>query len=483
MKEKLSNYLLKNSFLLYPDSLRKLKEDIYIFVVKRDEDKKIGLLTKGSLKLSSPHFDEDKYLEDLGFYINLYPLTYENYLMLKDTFDISPMTCKEKASFGLGDRLGLVTAAHIKALKNYNIFPVLAQQSPRELIKTNRDFKDVLLKAILGVLETGYPGSFGADADHIKDESYLIEAIGAGYTMYTLDLSDVILKLSNYTESDLKKETERLNETSKKIIERFKGKRFAISTKESFTVSEEELYKSALAYEKGMDFVEKMHGILKDKVEKFDLEISIDESEKNTTVEDHIYVVEYLHDKRIDFWSLAPKFPGEFQKAIDYIGDVGEFAAELKKHQFFSKEFGGYKLSLHSGSDKFGIYKIFNEITEGEFHIKTSGTSWLQAINLIFKKDKKLFEELYEIALDNLDESKKAYKVLINKNDFPQTIQTNNTQILLKPEIKQLFHISYGVLLTEKKKEIYKVLNSYEEEHYYLVSKNIENHLKEIFNK
>jgi hypothetical protein len=58
----------------------------------------------------------------------------------------------------------------LKALSKYPVFPVISQQSPRELLKTHRDFKDVLLKGVLGVLELGYDGKFGADADHIKDE-------------------------------------------------------------------------------------------------------------------------------------------------------------------------------------------------------------------------------------------------------------------------------------------------------------------------
>lgn len=483
MINKVAEYLSREGFYFYEKSFRKFSEDIYIFVVKKANEKSIGLLTQGDFTLSSPYFTERKYLKEIGYYLNLYPLTYENFVILKDKFSIAPSPCNKKVSFGMGDRLGLVTAAHIRAVENYDVFPVLAQQSPRELVKTHRSFKEAILKAILGVLEEGYTGKFGADADHIKDENYLMEAIDAGYTMYTLDLSDMLVKLSDYTESQLKEKAEKLNITSKRIIEKFKGKKFVMPTEEAFTVSEEELYKSALTYEKAMDFVEKVYGILKDKVKNFDLEISIDEGDKDTTVEDHIFVAEYLHEKGIDFWSLAPKFPGEFQKAIDYIGDVDKFARELKKHHYLTKAFGGYKLSLHSGSDKFSIYRVFSEVTEGEFHIKTSGTSWLQAINLIFEKDKKLFKELYQIALYNLEESKKAYKVLIDKKDFAEDINLEDPGIVLKPEIKQLFHISYGVLLEERKKEIFEVLDKYEEEHYEFVRKNVENHFKEIFSK
>lgn len=474
--EKLTDFLLNHSFVLYPNSLRKLKEDTYIFVAKKDADKKIGILTKENFKLTSPYFVEDKNVKEIDFYLNLYPLSFENYLILKN-FGISPTPCRQKSSFGTGDRLGLVTPAHIVALKEYPVFPILAQQSPRELEKTHRDFKDALLKVILGVLEAGYTGEFGADADHIKDEKYLLRAIEAGYTMYTLDVSELLTKISDISSNQVMQ----ISPQSKEIIEAFKGKKISIS-EEEYTIREDELYKSALIYEKAMNFVEKVYSILKEKVKDFDLEISIDEGEKDTTVEDHIFVAEYLHKKGIDFWSLAPKFPGEFQKAIDYKGDINKFAVELKKHYAISQQLGGYKLSLHSGSDKFSIYEIFSEVTQHSFHIKTSGTSWLQAVNLIFEKNKKLFYELYKIALDNLEESKKAYKVLIDKDDFAEELNLENVQILSQPEIKQLFHISYGVLLDEKKEEIYDVLDKYEEEHYQFVSANIKNHLGKIFN-
>jgi hypothetical protein len=482
MKEKLMTFLKEIGFYFYPNSLRKLGDEIYIFVAKKDFEKMIGILKKGNFRLSLPYFSEDKYIEEIDYFLNLYPLSFENFLILKENFGISPTTCNNKTSFGTGDRLGLVTPAHISSLGKYSVFPILAQQSPRELIKTNRNFKDVLLKVIMGVLEVGYHGKFGADADHIKDENYLMEGISAGFTLYTLDVSDLLLDISKIPVSEQRERFRKLSSFSKRIIEDFSGKKFYISSTEYFEISEEELCKSALIYEKAMSFIEMIYEILKNKNIEFDLEISIDEGDKETTVEDHLFVAEYLHRKGIEFWSIAPRFPGEFQKAIDYKGDINRFSEELKKHYLLSNKLEGYKLSLHSGSDKFSIYKVFSEITQGNFHIKTSGTSWLQGIRLIAEKDKELFYELYKIALENLEESKKAYKVSIRKEDLPSDFNPEESiTIFEKPEVKQLFHISYGVLLEEKKKRIYEVLNKYEEEHYKLVSENIDKHLKEIF--
>lgn len=469
----LSSMLSLYSFILYPNSVRKLTDGMYVFVTKGSEDKKIGILTQeGGTKFKGPFFKEFLKIESTEFSFNLYPLSFENYLILRDNFGIGPIPCKNAASFGTGDRLGLATPAHLDAFKGSDLFPVLAQQSPRELEKTHRDFKDVLLKAVLGVLEAGYSEGFGADADHIKDEKYLLQAAEAGYTMYTLDVSEMLVKGEEPSVN-----VDCISQLSLDIIKDFDGKKISFQDGE-YTIKQEELLRSAVIYEKAMHFVERVYDLLKERVKDFDLEVSIDEGDRDTTVEDHIFVAEYLHRKGIDFWSLAPKFRGEFEKAVDYRGDISKFTLELNKHCAVARMLGGYRLSLHSGSDKFSIYRIFNEATKHNFHIKTSGTSWLQALNVIYNKDRQLFKELYCIALDNLEDSKKAYKISIYRQDFEGRLDLDDPQVLQNPKVKQLLHISYGILLDKKREEIYDILSRYEAEHYRYVADNIKKHLE-----
>ncbi|PMQ01507.1 MAG: hypothetical protein CBR30_05765 [Dictyoglomus sp. NZ13-RE01] len=476
----IEKFLSSYGWKIYPGSFRKFSEDKYLFVGKKDKEKKIGLVNGQSLLLSFPYYSQDLYYGPQKIYINFYPLTFENYLKLKKVYNLSPTVCDKKTSFGTGDRLGLVSSAHLRVLKDYEVFPVIIQQSPRELIKTHRDFKDVLLKGVLGFLESGYNGNFGADADHIKDEEYLKSAIEAGYTMYTIDISDFLVKISSLDKGDIYDRVRNISDFGKKIINKYAGKKLKEKDFE-YEFNEDRLIESAITYENGLKFIEKVYAILEDNLKDYNLEVSIDEGERDTTLEDHLFVAEYLHERGIDFWSLAPKFPGEFQKALDYKGDINKFAEELRKHYIVAKKIEGYRLSLHSGSDKFSIYKDFSKITEKNFHIKTSGTSWLQAIRLIAKFDKELFLELYHIALENLEESKKAYKVDIKKEDFPKEPNLDLLEFFEKPEVKQLFHISYGALLDERRSEIYNILDRYEEEHYELVAENIKKHLVKIF--
>jgi hypothetical protein len=52
-----------------------------------------------------------------------------------------------------------------------------------------------------------------------------------------------------------------------------------------------------------------------------DFEISIDETTTPTTPLQHFFVANELSLRTITFATLAPRFCGEFQKGVDYIGD------------------------------------------------------------------------------------------------------------------------------------------------------------------
>ena len=91
-------------------------------------------------------------------------------------------------SAGTGDRLGVATPGQAAAFgANPGIFPVLAQQSARELMRTGRSFGDVVDAATLGVLASGWRTGYGADADHLKSIADIDAGIEAGCTMFTAD--------------------------------------------------------------------------------------------------------------------------------------------------------------------------------------------------------------------------------------------------------------------------------------------------------
>src|SRR5690606_16530037 len=136
----------------------------------------------------------------------------------------------------------------------------------------------------------------------------------------------------------------------------------------------------------------------------FDFEISIDETETITSPMAHFFVANELTSKGVNVISLAPRFCGEFQTGIDYIGDVEQVEKELSEHALIAEHFG-YKLSIHSGSDKFKVFPIIAKYTKGVVHVKTAGTNWLEAVRVIAKTNPKLYRRMHQFALDNFEET------------------------------------------------------------------------------
>lgn len=464
-------FLQEHDLRFYPRSFRRVGEIPVAFAKYGEQG---FLVCQQPLSIAEPSA-----VLQLGE-LYLYPVDWHSYLALRKALSLSPAPCDKPASFGTGDRLGMVTAAHLQALSRYEVFPVIAQQSPRELVRTGRDFREVLLSAVCGVLETGYTGKFGADADHIKHEQQLLQAVEAGYSMYTVDLSDHLRDVTHLTQPEIVDKTRTLSPLSQTIIRDHVNMSLRAKGGMRYQMEAERLVQSAITFEEAVQRAVYFYEILKEHLAEFDLEVSIDESARVTTPEDHLYVVEYLRRSGVNLWSLAPRFPGEFQKGIDYTGSVAELERSLRLHAALCRELQGYRLSLHSGSDKFSIYRLFREATDGTFHVKTSGTSWLQAIRLIAQNDAALFTELYRICLSHLDESKQAYPVSLSAEQLPPSPPADLNAFLAQPAVRQLFHISYGVLLEEAGSLIRDLLYEQEQEHYRLVAEHIERHLQAL---
>ena len=96
-------------------------------------------------------------------------------------------------SFGLGDRLGIAGQAHLRAMVGSGFNVVLAQQSIRELERTERTPEEVMDAATWAVLEEGWTEAWGADADHLKTQADVELMAAAGFTMFTIDPGDHVV--------------------------------------------------------------------------------------------------------------------------------------------------------------------------------------------------------------------------------------------------------------------------------------------------
>jgi hypothetical protein len=375
------------------------------------------------------------------------PLTHENANVLRKLFPFtapSPVLRKER-SFGLGDRLGIATPGHIKLFEKYDAYPVFAQQSIRELNLTNRTYEDVLDCVSFAVFRDDFKKEWGADGDHLKTETDVKYALSLGFTMITLDCSEHIKDNVSVAEAP---------GLPKKIAEKYLGKQFDIGEGVVLSFTEDELKTIVGIYGEAIDFAVAMYKrFFKAGKYKADFEISIDETSTPTTPLQHYFVARELIDAGVSFATMAPRFCGEFQKGVDYIGDLNQFKKEIKVHAAIARHFK-YKLSIHSGSDKFSVFPSIGKETQHIFHVKTAGTNWLEAMRVVAEVDPALYREVHKYALSVFEEARKYYHVTTDIKKIPKLGTVSDAELpklFENNDSRQLIHITYGLILNHKK--------------------------------
>lgn len=458
---------------------------VRLLMVADAEEKKLLATGEGSL------FDElsGEVIKEKG---KVCPLSHENRLVLNRYFDYTvPQSFgKKMATIGLGDRLGLASPGHIETIRDRNIKPVLAQQSIRELNLTNRSMTDIVDAASFAVFQEGYKGGFGADGDHLKEEEDIKYALSIGMSMLTLDCSDYIVNgVSSLTADEIRVKYETLPEEKRQHFEsNYLNKTFDANGV-SISFDERELMKNVLVYEKAIDYMVHVYdSYIRKETREIDFEVSIDETETITSPAEHFFVAKELLDLDVDVTSLAPRFCGEFQKGIDYIGDVEQFEIELNEHAKIADYFG-YKLSIHSGSDKFSVFPIIAKYTNNVLHVKTAGTNWLEAVRVIAKTNPELYRKMHHFALENFDEALKFYHVTPDLNSIKPLDTVSDvalSEYMNNDAARQVFHVTYGFILTAKNEagaylfrdDIMKELTKHESEYRISLENHIGKHLE-----
>jgi len=428
---------------------------------------------------------------DVGIHARLCPLDATNAAVLRELFFwTTPVSLKkQKTTIGCGDRLGLASAGHIAAIKHFDgVKPVLAQQSMRELKLTNRTYRQVVDDAVFQVFQVGYEGGYGADGDHLKTIPDIDLALESGMPMITLDLSDVMrADAAKWGAGEIEKEFATFPEAERsRLLANYAGKEFSIAKSPAVKFSKAAVMRCAVMYHKAMDFAAEVNSFLKQRRgEDYDLEISIDETTVPTLPEDHVFIINELHHRKVKPSSIAPRFIGEFQKGIDYIGDNEKFSSQFAIHCAIAATYGGYKISVHSGSDKFAVFPAIGSLTKGHVHLKTAGTSWLESLRMLAEEEHILFKVIYKRALIGFNEATKLYHVKTNLSmapDIDKLYEDDYPKLLNRDDVRQILHITYGTILNDHsiRPMFFSAMHKHEEYYHELVMAHFEKHLSAL---
>jgi hypothetical protein len=180
--------------------------------------------------------------------------------------------------------------------------------------------------------------------------------------------------------------------------------------------------------------------------------------------------------------SLAPRYIGDFEKGVDYIGDVSAFEQSFARHLAVAQSFGPYKLSLHSGSDKFSIYPVAARLAGELVHLKTAGTSYLEALRSIAALNPPLFREIVVFAIERYLTDRATYHVSADPAKMPNLSTWPDdklTTVLDDFHSREVLHVTFGSVLNRDRlrEPFFSTLRGNEETYYQILERHFLKHL------
>ena len=409
----------------------------------------------------------------------------------------APVRLGLRKGAGLGDRLGLATPGHVRAMRHAaGIMPVYAQQSIREMERSNRTPEQVLDDATWGVLQEGWRDGYGADADHLKSIADIDRCVDAGYVMYTFDPRD---QVDNDAETDdlssLRSKFAtlpwgRLCSTPGDTYERYAGQSWDLGGRHLLVMGEVDLLRAACKYGAALAHIRDLYAHLNDTIgtRPWEVEVSVDETDTPTRPIEHWFIARELRRLGVTWVSLAPRYVGRFEKGVDYVGDLAAFERDWAWHVAIARALGPYKLSLHSGSDKFSIYAIAARHAGELVHLKTAGTSYLEALRTVSRLDGPFFREILAYAIQHYEQERRSYHVSarLDRVPDPRTVADEQLPKLLDDfDARQVLHVTFGTVLScvdaggvpVFRDRLYRLLERNEEAHYAALETHLTRHL------
>jgi hypothetical protein len=411
-----------------------------------------------------------------------------------------------RTSAGCGDRMGLATPGHVRAARaaGGDIGMIFAQQSIREMTRTGRSPDDVMDDATWGIFQEGWRAGVAADADHLKSTADIDLCAAAGYTFFTIDPGAHVDPAADTDDETAIRAKYAglpwpdLATTAHDLRVAYVDKRIDVEDR-SLILDEETLQRAAVKYSRAVAHVAALYRHLASicPAGGFELEVSVDETDTPTSHAEHLFIARELRRLGVRWVSLAPRYVGSFEKGVDYIapgahrpeeGTTDAFAADFAGHAAIARALGPYKLSLHSGSDKFSIYGIASKLARGLIHLKTAGTSYLEALRAAAAFDPALFREILAFAIDRYETDKASYHVSARLAAVPrpETLADRDLPGVLEQfDARQVLHITFGSVLTAPalKDRLVAGLACNEETYYDALERHFIRHLKPLAGK
>jgi hypothetical protein len=370
--------------------------------------------------------------------------------------------------------------------------PIFAQQSMRENARAGRTPQMVLDDATWGAFQAGWRGPLGADADHLKTPEDIQLCAQAGYSFFTIDPGAFVDSAADEQDAStlqrklLKLPWDVLESDPQSLLKLYRNRSVELED-ERLPLGDEAVLRATLKYGGAIAHVRRMYLALVDTGVPFEMEVSVDETETPTSHAEHAFFALELKRLGVQWVSLAPRYVGRFEKGVEYLspagmmGDLDAIAADLDEHAAIARALGPYKLSLHSGSDKFSLYTLFMVATRGMAHLKTAGTSYLEALRLAAQVDPDFFRQVYRLALERYTEDRQSYHVSVEQEQLPLLASLADGQLpdLLEHfHARQALHVTFGSALASFGEQLKALLLQHEAQYAETLERHFVRHLR-----
>jgi len=373
-----------------------------------------------------------------------------------------------KYSVGVGDRFAHQAKAQLAACikakdAGIEVAPVW-NKSNREHTIIGSEPKNTRVAADAAVKELGWKTPYFLDADHINLKN--VERFIEPCDFFTIDVAEEIGRPAQ------REDVEGFVSRHPELVGEVRIPRIA----EPFKTDTAFVKRVANKFLAAVQDAGRIYQFLVEKKGegKFVPEVSMDETDSPQTPVELLIILAAIADEKIPIQTIAPKFTGRFNKGVDYVGDVKQFAKEFEEDiaaiAFAVQRYGlpeNLKLSVHSGSDKFSIYASIHGAMvkfDAGVHLKTAGTTWLEELIGLAEaggSGLQLAKEVYREAYAHADELTAPYATVIDidraklpkpeevekwtSEQYTSALRHDQKNPAYNPSFRQLLHVGFKV--------------------------------------
>ncbi len=371
-------------------------------------------------------------------------------------------------SLGVGDRFALEGPAQLDALiearrQGAEIAPVWNKSYREHTIVGSRP-ADVRIEADRAIADRRWAGPYFVDADHISLAT--VDGFLDCCDFFTLDVADFI-------------GTDAGGEAIKGFVDRHQrlvGRLAIAGLERPLEISRAMLIEGARKFLAAVGQAGRIYRRIAEAQQGQSpvIEVSLDETDRPQTPAELLLILAALAEEGVPAQTIAPRFAGRFNKGVDYVGDVAQFEREFQLDvaaiAYAVEHFGlpaNLKLSVHSGSDKFALYRSIHQslrLFDAGLHLKTAGTTWLEeliGLALAGGEGLQIAKDVYYQAWARIDELCDPYRSVVDIDRqalpspdavadwdgeaFAAALRHNAACDRYNPHLRQLLHVAYKV--------------------------------------